>query len=612
VNEVRIRQRLAESLRPATDSAPVVAATPLVPVREIFRRFWPDARPYRGWLLVSLVFIAAVPAIATVEIWLFKLLVDEVLVPGELQALYWLAAVYVGLTILGGLVSFADEYLGAWIGERFLLNLRSRLYSHLLTLSDGPERRRLGDLLTRLTGDVQAIESFVLSGVAGALSAVLQIAFFTAALFYLQWDLALVSLIVAPFFMLVAARFSRLIKRASREKRRRSGSLGAVAEEGLSNARLVQAYNRQPDELERFRRENDGILSAELAATRLRALFSPVVDLIELAGVLLVIGWGTYALSEGRISLGGMLAFLAYLTMLYGPIQDLSRLGTTIYAAAAAAERIIEVLDQEPVVAERPGARRLGRASGVVELDGVSFRYPGAARPALDDVSFRVGPGETLAIVGASGAGKSTIAQLLLRFYDPDRGSVSLDGHDLRDVTLESIRENVGSVLQETLVFDRTVRDNIAYGRPGASESEIVAAARAADAHEFVTMLPDGYDSVVGQKGRRLSGGQRQRLAIARALLRDAPVLVLDEPWTGLDDESTQRLLEPLRRLMDGRTTIVISHSLVAVRDATEILVLERGRVVERGSHDELVALGGRYSRMVDRAVAREVEVVAA
>jgi ABC-type multidrug transport system fused ATPase/permease subunit len=587
---VRLRQRLAETLRPGHDAAPLVAAAPAVSVREIFRRFWPEARPYRRWILLSLVFIVLTPAIATVEIWLFKLLVDDVLVPGDLGPLAWLAAGYIGLTLLGGIVSFGDDYLAAWIGERFLLGLRSRLYGHLLTLSDGPERRRLGDLLARLTGDVQAIESFVLSGVGGALSAVLQILFFTAALFYLQWDLALVSLVVAPLFWLAAARFSGLIKRASREKRRRSGSLGAVAEEGLSNAMLVQAYNRQETEVTRFRRENEGILSAELAATRLRALFSPVVDLIELAGALLVIGWGTYALSEGGITIGGMLAFLAYLTMLYGPIRELSRLGTAIFAAAAAAERIIDVLDQEPVVSDRPGAVPLGRARGVVELDGVTFTYPGGTRPALDDVSLRVEPGETLALVGASGSGKSTIAKLLLRFNDPDSGAVRIDGRDLRELTLESVRENVGILLQETLVFDGTVRENIAYGRPGASEVEIVAAAKAADAHEFIAALPDGYASVVGQKGRRFSGGQRQRLAIARALLRDAPILILDEPSTGLDAESMRRLLGPLRLLMRGRTTIVISHSQMTAQEATRIVMLDSGRVVDSRRQERIPA----------------------
>jgi ATP-binding cassette subfamily B protein len=596
---MRLRERISKTLAPAADAAPVVAAAQALPVREIFRRFWPDARPYRGWLLLSLVFIAALPALETVEIWFFKLLVDEVLVPRELAPLAWLAGGYLGLKLIGGLVSFVDEYLAAWIGERFLLGLRSRVYSHLLTLSDGRERRRLGDLLARLTSDVQAIESFLLSGVANALSAVLQIVFFIAALFYLQWQLALVSLVVAPFFWLAAARFSRLIKRASREKRRRSGSLAAVAEEGLANAVLVQAHNRHEAELERFRHENEGIVSAELAATRLRALFSPLVELIELAGVLLVIGWGTYALAQGGLTLGGMLAFLAYLTLLYGPIRDLSRLGTTILAAAAAAERVIDILDQQPLVRDRPQARPLTRARGTVELDGITFRYPGASRPALTDVSLRAQPGEIVAIVGPSGAGKSTIAKLLLRLHDPNRGRLRLDGHDLRELTLASIRDNVSLLLQETLLFDGPVRENLAYGRPGASAAEIVAAAKAADAHEFIQALPNGYHTIVGQKGQRLSGGQRQRLAIARALLRDTPLLILDEPSTGLDADSTQRLLTPLRQLMHGRTTLVISHSFITVRNAHTIIVLDHGRIVERGTHDQLVASDGLYAHLL-------------
>jgi ABC-type multidrug transport system fused ATPase/permease subunit len=452
--------------------------------------------------------------------------------------------------------------------------------------------------MARLTGDVSSIENFVLSGVADAIAHSLRIVLFAGALFYLEWQLALVSLTVAPLFWLVATRFSRLAKLASRERRRRSGSISAVAEESLSNAPLVQAYGREETEAERFHRENVGSFEAQMTAARVKAAFGPAVDLIEVLGGLVVIGLGTWELSRGRLSLGGLLVFLAYLTQLYSPIRGLSRLASTIYAASAGAERIIELLDDRPAVADGPDALRLPRAHGFVELDGVTFRYPAATRHALSGVSLRVAPGEVLALVGESGAGKSTIAKLLLRFYDPLSGSVRLDGHDLRAVRLADLRANIGLLLQETLVFDGTVHDNIAYGRNGCSLEEVVAAAKAADAHEFVMTLPDGYETVIGQKGRRLSGGQRQRIAIARALVRDAPVLILDEPTTALDAGSSRRILEPLRRLMSGRTTIVISHNLLAAAEADWIVVLDHGCIAEEGTHHDLLNLGGHYARL--------------
>ncbi len=594
-----LRRRLSRLFAATSGGDALIGAPPPVPLREIFRRFWPYTRPYRRWFWLSLVFIVLAPASDTANIWLFKILVDDVLVPHQFGPFLWLAVAYVGLTLLDGVVSFADDYLSAWVGEHVLLDLRTSFFRHLHSLSlDFFEQRRLGDVISRLTGDVGAIEDLILNALASAVSYAARFLFFVGALFYLQWELALVSLVVAPGFWLVAQWFSGRIKQASRERRRRSGSLSAIAEESLANVALVQAYNRQETEVARFQREGVGAVAAQLAATRLRALFAPLIDLIELGGILSVIGVGTWELARGRISLGGLLVFIAYLSQLYRPIRGLSKLTTTFHSASASAERIIEFLEQRPAVSDPPVPLPRARARGYVLFDGVSFRYPTRSGPALQDVTFRVGPGETLALVGPSGAGKSTLVKLLLRLYDPTEGRIFLDGHDLRAYRLDDLRDSMAVLLQESLLFDGSIRDNIAYGRPGATEQEIVRAAVAADAHQFIAALPQGYDTVVGQKGRQLSGGQRQRVAIARAMLRDAPILILDEPTTGLDVETGQRILEPLRRLMRGRTTIVISHNLLTVREATSIVVLERGQVVERGTHQDLLCRGGAYARL--------------
>ena len=584
-------------------------------LRAIFVRFWPLTAPLRPRLYVTLVLVVIAPVLSTAGIGMFKILIDRVVVPHNFRLFPLIALAYVGITVAQGVVSFADQYLSTWIGERFVMGLRTRLFSHIHRLSVGFfESRPLGDLLSRLTGDIGAIENLVLSGAVQFLSYVIKLVLFTGALFYLDWRLAAASLLAAPAFLFAARGFSRRIKVAAREKRRRTAAITSVAEESFSNAALVRSYDRLESEDARFDEQNLAVFTAQMAATRLQALFAPLTDLIEVVGVLLVVGLAIWELSVGRISIGGLLVFLAYLAQLYSPIQGLSGLTNSLYAASASAERVIELLDETPTITDPPitdptitdptaaapntaaptaaaptTAVALGRARGAVALDGVGFTYPGTETPALSDITLCIEPGHTVALVGASGSGKSTLAKLLLRFYDPDHGTITLDQIDLRQLALTDLYRNVATVLQETLVFDATVRDNILWGRPEATAHDIHAAAVAADAHEFIAALPYGYDTPIGQRGRKLSGGQRQRLAIARAMIRDAPVLLLDEPTTGLDTESTRRVLTPLRRLITGRTTIIISHNLDTVTDADAIVYLEHGHLTATGTHPQLL-----------------------
>ena len=585
---------------PADDS--LVDLAPAASIRTVFGRFWPDARPFRGWLALSLGLSVLAPALEAAAIWMLKIGTDDVLIPRNMSAFPEVAAAFLGITILAAGTTFADEYLASWIGENFLHRLRTRVFGHLHTLSVGFfDRRRLGDILSRLTEDVGAIENLVLVGVAEATSEIFQIVIFAAVMLFISWQLALVSLAAVPIFWLTARAFSRRIKAASREARRRGGSISAVAEDSLSNAVLIQAYGREEAEVERFAGQSLGSAGAELAAARVEALYPSVVSVTEAAGLLAIVGVGIWEISAGRLTVGGLVAFLVYLVQLFSPVRDLGQLSSTIFDAAAGAERIIDLLDERPTVTVPARPVALSSARGVLVLDDVGFRYPGTGAEAVAGISFAALPGQTTALVGPSGAGKTTLIKLLLRFYDPARGRISLDGHDLRDLDPRQLRASIAVVLQETLLLDGTVAENILAGRPGAGQRELVEAARAADADEFITALPLGYDTPVGPRGRLLSGGQRQRIAIARAVIRDAPILLLDEPTTSLDAEASERILAPMRRLMAGRTTILISHDLLTVTDARQILYLDRGRVAETGTHPELLSRNGRYADLYRR-----------
>jgi len=591
--------RLAAALAPAPDADRVVAAAPAVPVRDVIRRFWPLAKPFRKVFVAGLLLAALLPLIEAGEIWLFKLIVDDVLVAEALGPLAIYVPVMVGLALLGAALSFGDEYAATWVGERFTFNLRRRLFAHLQTLEpDALDGRRHGDVLARITGDVRSIEALVLSALGELVTAGARLLFFGGALFLLSWKLALAALVVVPLFYFAAKRFARLSRRAAREARRRSGSLSAVAEEALANAALVQSANTQGRELARFDREAEGKIAASLASTRISGLFAPVIDLIELTGAVLIIILGTWALAGDELTIGGLLAFLAYLAQLYRPVRDLSHLGQTVFEASAGAERVIELLETRPRVQDAPHAHPLTRVLGELELENVSYRYPGSERPALDRVSLLVRPGHSVALVGASGAGKSTLAKLALRFADPDAGAVRLDGHDLRDLTLRSVRDHVALLQQEAPLFDGTVRENVAYGSSHATDAEIEQALDVAAAAGLADELPDGLATRTGQRGRGLSGGQRRRVAMARALLQRAPVLVLDEPSSGLDPEASRSLVGPLKRLMRDRATLLITHDLTLAAAADEAIVLQDGRVVERGAPGDLAGSGGAWARL--------------
>ena len=572
---------------------------PRLPLRTVFRRFWPYTRPFRGRMLLGLALTGGVPALTTAAIGLFQRLVDDVLTPADPGPFPLIAATYLALAALTGVVSYLDSYLSAWTAERFVLGLRVAVFDHLGELS-APylDRRPMGDLLSRLGSDTAEIEELVLSGVNLLLTYSFQIVFFTTAMLLVDWQLTLVALVAAPAFLVVSRLLTRRIADAAREERHRSGSIITVAEESLGNAALVRAYGRTASEGERFRTENEAAFRAQMRAVRLESVFSPVSGLVQAAGLLLVAGFALTRLAGGDLTLGGLLVLLTYLGQLYTPVSGFGSLANTVYSASAGAERIVEIFDARPEVTDPEDPHPLPHATGELELRGVGFDYPGSGRPALRGVSFRVPAGARVAVVGASGAGKSTVARLLLRQHDPDRGRVLLDGVGLDRLSAADLHAAVVPVLQDTLVFDGTVEENIRWARPGATTREIEAAARAADLHDVVSALPDGYRTRIGQRGRMLSGGQLRRLSIARALVRDAPVLLLDEPTTGLDAASADRVLDPVRRLAGTRTVVLITHRLADVVDADAIVFLEDGRVTGYGDHTALLRTCPAYAAL--------------
>ncbi|MCH5674788.1 ABC transporter ATP-binding protein [Streptomyces gilvus] len=570
-------------------------------VRQAFRRFWPLTRGDRRWLVVIIACVVVSALAETASILLFAQLTDNALKAGSLSAFWGPAGAWLGVAALGALVGYLGNSLATWTAERFVLRLRATVFRHVQDLPPHFfQRHRQGDLVERLTGDVEAIEQMVVSGVVGTVSAAFSAVFYASAALYLRWDLALATFVLAPLFLLAARRFSGRIRTASQDERVADGAITSVVEESLGNIVLTQAYNRRADEEQRLDREARAWMSASVRGARLSEMYEQFVEVVETLCVLAVIGLGVWEIAAGRMTLGQLLAFAAFIGYLYPPVRSLGQLGLTLTAATAGAERLNEILDTRPAVTDPAEPAAAWPVRGWVGFHDVSFRYPESRRASLRDVSFGAGPGELVIVTGSSGAGKSTLSKLLTRFYDPAQGVITLDGVPLTDMSLEFLRENVALLPQETLILNGTIRENIACGRPGASDEDIERAAREAAAHNFITALPEGYDTPIAPGTAALSGGQLQRIAIARAMLRAAPVLVLDEPTAGLDAVAARQVVQPLRKLMAGRTTIMITHDLSLAPDADRILVVDRGRLVETGTHTELLARGGTYAALAE------------
>ena len=583
-------------------------------VLRAFRFFWPMTKGDRLWLVLICLCVVAAALAETGGVLLFGELTDHALQQGSVSAFWGPATQWLGISALGALIGYLGNSTAVWVAERFVMRLRARVFHHLQVLPPHFfQRHRQGDLVARLTGDVEAIEQLVVSGVVQTASALFSTVFFFSAALTLRWDLALAVFVLAPLFWLAARQFAGRVKRAAQQERVADGAITSVVEESLGNVLLTQAYNRRADEEERLRVEARAWMRASVRGNRLSEMYEQLVKVMETVCVLSIIGLGAWEIAAGRMTLGQLLSFAAFLGYLFPPIQQLGQLGLTVTAATAGAERLLEILHTTPTVTDPPAARNpLPAVRGVVDFEHVWFRYPSlphpdsdtadtastAAQPALCDVSFRARPGELILLTGPSGAGKSTVSKLLPRFYDPTAGRIRLDGVPLDALPLSQLRSHVTLLPQQTLVLHGTIRENIACGRPGATDEEILRAARDAAAHDFIAALPDGYATHIAPGTARLSGGQLQRIAIARALLRDSPVLVLDEPTAGLDALAARQVLAPLRRLMSGRTTLLISHDLHVASEADRVLVLEQGRLVESGDHADLLDKDGTYARL--------------
>jgi len=565
----------------------------------IYRRLLQFVVPYRIRLLLAGFCMVMVAATTGASALLMKNVVDDIFTHHNVAMLRLLPLAVLVLYFVKGIGNYGQEYLLFWVGQRVVHDLRNRLYEHIQGLSlNFFVQTPTGQIVSRVMNDVGILQSAVTGVLVNLVKEPFTILFLVGVLFYRDWQLALLALVVLPLCAVPLVRFGRSLRKVGRRAQEKMADMNIHLQETITGAHIVKAFNMEGYEAKRFANHNLNYFGQIMRAEQIKAVTSPVMEFIGGVGLAFVIWYGGYQVIKGTATTGSFFSFVAALFLLYGPIRSLSRVSNVIQHSMAAAERVFHVLDLTTDVRESPHAYPLPRMTKDVEFRDVNFRY--AKTPVVSNISFRVRAGEKVAIVGASGAGKSTLVNLVARFFDVASGDILIDGHDIREVTLDSLRSQMGIVTQQTILFDDTVANNIAYGNENHCREEVMAAARAANAHQFILSMPKGYDTMIGEKGVRLSGGERQRIAIARAILRNPPILILDEATSALDSESELLVQEALDRLMTNRTSFVIAHRLSTIHGADLIIVLEGGKVVESGKHDALMAQNGVYRRLYE------------